>query len=78
MIEYDDSYETQEKKVIIENYNSIISKTLFDIPNIEDSYLIRGDNRKIAISRFISCSFFIDLDKFPSGTFGDAGGISWI
>ncbi len=70
LIEYDDSYETQEKKVVIENYNSIISKTLFDIPNIEDSYLIRGDNRKIAISRFISCSFFVDLDKYPSGTFG--------
>ena len=69
LIEYVDSYETQEKKVVIENYNSIISKTLFDIPNFNDSYLIRGDNRKIAISRFVTCSFLIDLDKSELGSF---------
>ena len=70
LIEYDDSYETQEKKVIVENYNSIISKTLFDIPNIQENYLIRGDRRKIAISRFISTYFLMDLDKSSSGIFG--------
>ena len=30
--EYKDSYNTQEIRVILENYNTIISKTLFDIP----------------------------------------------
>ena len=69
LVEYSDSYETQEKKVVVKNYNDIISKTLFDIPNVHDSYLIRGDNRKIAIPQFNTCSFLMDLDKLELGSF---------
>ena len=38
LYEYKDSYDTQEIRVVLENYNKIISKTLFDIPSLKERF----------------------------------------
>ena len=68
--EYKDSYNTQEIRVILENYNKIISKTLFDIPNLESKILVRGDNKKIVISPFSSVFFKKEIKKLDEGLIG--------
>ena len=68
--EYKDSYNTQEIRVILENYNEIISKTLFDIPNLESKILVRGDNKKIVISPFSSVFFKKEIKKLDEGLIG--------
>ena len=68
--EYKDSYNTQEIRVILENYNQIISKTLFDIPNLESKILVRGDNKKIIISPFSSVFFKKEIKKLDKGLIG--------
>ena len=68
--EYKDSYNTQEIRVILENYNKIISKTLFDIPNLESNTLVRGDNRKIIISPFSSVFYKKEIEKLDEGLIG--------
>ena len=55
--EYEDTYETQEKRMVINYYNNLIFKTSFDIPSCDSNFLIRGDNRKIVISKFNSCNY---------------------
>ena len=60
--EYKDNFETKELQDTLENYNKLISKTLFDIPNLEKSFLVRGDQKKIAISSFSSCTYSFDSD----------------
>ncbi|MFL2660894.1 MAG: hypothetical protein ACJ0G4_02990 [Alphaproteobacteria bacterium] len=55
--EYKDTYETEEKRSVINYYNKLIYKTSFDIPSYDSNFLIRGDNRKIAISNFNSCNY---------------------
>ncbi len=67
LFEYRDSYDTQEIRVILENYNKIISKTLFDIPNLERKILLRGDNKKITISPFSSVFYKKDIEKLEDG-----------
>ncbi len=68
--EYSDTYNTQELKATLENYNQIISKTLFDIPNYEERFLTRGDNKKIAISRFTSCTYSKNIDLIDQDLIG--------
>ena len=70
LFEYEDSYDTQEIRVILENYNKIISKTLFDIPNLERKILVRGDNKKITISPFSSVFFKKEIEKLDDGLIG--------
>ncbi len=55
--EYEDTYETQEKRTVINYYNNLIFKTSFDIPSCNSNFLTRGDNRKIVISKFNSCNY---------------------
>ena len=50
-IEYSDDFETQEVKEIIFNYNELISKTIIDIPLLEEQFINRHDNKKIIISK---------------------------
>ena len=50
LIEYKDDFNTHEIREIISFYNSIIEKTLFDIPILNDSFVTRADGKKIAIS----------------------------
>ena len=68
--EYKDSYNTQEIRVILANYNTIISKTLFDIPNLESKTLVRGDNKKIIISPFSSVFYKKEIEKLDEGLIG--------
>ena len=70
LYEYEDSYETEEIRVILENYNSIISKTLFDIPSLERKILVRGDNKKIIISPFSSVFYKKEVEKLDEGLIG--------
>ena len=58
-VQYLDDFETQDVKEIMFNYNEIISKTIFDIPMFDKSYLIRYDNKKILISTTGSQANFI-------------------
>ena len=53
-IEYSDDFETQEVKEIIFNYNELISKTIIDIPLLEEQFINRHDNKKIIISKTAS------------------------
>jgi len=55
--EYVDTYETQEKRTVMHYYNNLIFKTSFDIPSSDSPFLMRGDNRKIGISKFNSCNY---------------------
>ena len=57
LFEYPDSYESGEIRSVMKYYNTLISKTLFDIPNQEKEYLVRGDNRKLVISRFPTTNY---------------------
>jgi len=50
LVEYDDDFDTHEIREIISSYNSIIEKTLFDIPILDESFIVRADGKKIAIS----------------------------
>lgn len=73
-IEYRDNFNTYEIREILKNYNSIIMRTLFDIPSLKNNFLIRGDNAKIVVSQ---------LQALNSKSFNlnwDSGGIffgSW-
>ena len=58
-VQYSDDFETQDVKEIMFNYNEIISKTIFDIPMFENSYITRFDNKKILISSTGSQANFI-------------------
>ena len=49
-IEYKDDFNTHEMREILKNYNSLMLKTFFDIPCINQPYIIRGDGAKVAIS----------------------------
>ena len=62
LCEYKDSYDTQEIRVILENYNKIVSKTLFDVPNLKRNILVRGDNKKIIISPFSSVFYKKEIE----------------
>lgn len=68
--EYTDSYETEETRVILKKYNQLISQTLFDIPSIENKFLKRGDNKKIVISQFFSCTYSFDMEIPDKGLIG--------
>ena len=58
LFEYPDSYESGEIRSVMKYYNTLISKTLFDIPDQEKEYLVRGDNRKkLVISRFPTTNY---------------------
>ena len=70
LYEYKDSYDTQEIRVVLENYNKIISKTLFDIPSFEGKILVRGDNKKITISPFSSIFYKKEVEKLDEGLIG--------
>lgn len=70
LYEYKDSYDTQEIRVVLENYNKIISKTLFDIPSFEEKILVRGDNKKITISPFSSIFYKKEVEKLDEGLIG--------
>ena len=58
-IEYSDDFETQDIKEVISNYNDLISKTIIDIPLLEENYIKRFDNKKIIISKTGSQANFI-------------------
>ena len=62
LVEYSDSYETNEASEVLKYYNNLISKNLIDIPDQDDKFLIRGDKKKIAISNFSSCSYSSDVN----------------
>ena len=70
LCEYKDSYDTQEIRVILENYNKIVSKTLFDVPNLKRNILVRGDNKKIIISPFSSVFYKKEIEKLDKGLIG--------
>ncbi len=70
LCEYKDSYDTQEIRVILENYNKIVSKTLFDVPNLKRNILVRGDNKKIIISPFSSVFYKKEIEKIDKGLIG--------
>ena len=70
LYEYKDSYDTQEIRVILENYNKIIAKTLFDIPDLESNILLRGDKKKIIISPFSSVFYKKEIEKLDEGLIG--------
>ncbi len=70
LFEYDDTYETQEKKIILRDYNKLILKTLFDIPSYEEGFLLRGDKRKIAISHLLSSTYSFNDNVINKGVFG--------
>ncbi len=63
LVEYSDSYETNEASEVLKYYNNLISKNLIDIPDQDDELLIRGDKKKIAISNFSSCSYSCDVNN---------------
>ena len=68
-IEYEDTFQTHEIREIMKNYNLLLEKTLFDIPNLEKKFLVRGDGRKILISDMNSTSninFVETIDKIKS------------
>ncbi len=48
--EYKDSFTTHEMREILRNYNALMLKTLFDIPCVNERFIIRGDNVKVIIS----------------------------
>ena len=58
-IEYSDDFETQDVKEIIYNYNELISKTIIDIPLLEQSFINRYDKKKIIISKTASQANYI-------------------
>ncbi len=68
--EYVDSYETEETRVVLRKYNQLISQTLFDIPSVEKNYVKRGDNKKIILSQFFSCTYSFDIEKPDKGLIG--------
>ena len=68
--EYADSYETEEIRVILRKYNQLISQTLFDVPNIEQKFLVRADKKKIALSQFFSCTYSQDIENPKKGLIG--------
>ena len=70
LYEYKDSYDTQEMRVVLENYNKIISKTLFDIPSFQEKILVRGDNKKISISPFSSIFYKKEVENLDEGLIG--------
>lgn len=49
--EYDDTFETHEIREVIRNYNRTMMKTFFDIPSLQDPFILRGDKAKIVISQ---------------------------
>lgn len=55
LTEYTDNFDTHEIREIVMNYNNIISKTFFDIPNLEENFIRRVDGAKIAISDYCKC-----------------------
>ena len=69
-VEYADSYETEEIRVILSKYNQLISQTLFDVPNIEQKFLVRADKKKIALSQFFSCTYSQDIENPKKGLIG--------
>ncbi len=48
--EYKDNFVTHEMREILRNYNALMLKTFFDIPCINNNFIIRGDNVKVIIS----------------------------
>ena len=58
-VEYLDDFETQDVKEVMFNYNELISKTILDIPIVEDSFIKRHDNKKIIISKTNSQANYI-------------------
>lgn len=50
--EYQDNFETHELREVLKNYNSLLSKTFFDIPCLEKGHIQRGDNSKVIISDY--------------------------
>ncbi|MAI76135.1 MAG: hypothetical protein CBC25_02915 [Pelagibacteraceae bacterium TMED65] len=60
LFEYKDTYESGEIRGIMKYYNTLISKTLFDIPTYENNYLTRGDNRKLVISKYSTSNYLYD------------------
>ncbi len=63
-IEYNDNFRSHEIREVVRNYNNQISKTFFDIPNLNDSFIIRSDKKKIAISESTSLSNFHFYENF--------------
>ena len=61
---------TPRDRVILENYNKIVSKTLFDVPNLKRNILVRGDNKKIIISPFSSVFYKKEIEKIDKGLIG--------
>ena len=76
-IEYSDDFETQDVKEIIYNYNELISKTIIDIPLLEQSFINRHDKKKIIISKTASqANYIFQGSPFTKNLkLRDAGGI---
>lgn len=74
LLEYRDNLETHEIREIMRNYNSIMLKTLFDVPSLEDDFIIRGDNKKVLISHMQTLT-----NRYFKGSWSLGGGFagSW-
>ena len=57
LFEYHDTYESGEIRSVMKYYNTLISKTLFDMPSYENNYLTRGDKKKIVISKYSTANY---------------------
>lgn len=57
--EYEDNFETHELREVVKNYNSLLSKTFFDIPCLEKGHIQRGDNSKVIISDYCKNSYVL-------------------
>mgnify|MGYP001173553251 CR=1 FL=1 len=66
LLEYRDNFETHEIREIIRNYNSILLKTLFDIPSLEKDYILRGDNKKVLVSHLQTITHRYFLESWNS------------
>ena len=68
--EYEDNFETHEIREAVRNYNKTLMKTFFDIPSLDDPYIIRGDSAKIPISQLcVICSKDYSVNWSLGGTF---------
>jgi len=75
LIEYSDNFKTHEIRDIIVCYNDLILKTFFDIPSIEKKFIIRGDNRRVAIADTNSTTDYIFTEAINSS--GEFKGSWW-
>ena len=68
---YSDNFKTHEIRDVLRNYNNLLQKNFFDIPTLEEKFILRGDKKKIVVSETTTNSNLIYFENFnKNGIFG--------